>query len=428
MFIYQEFMAICRYLLTRAGFQEAWPVLLILASAILTAMVPLSIYQLKLGFFVGPYSFNFLEVLMPFLIAPVFFKTRKNKLMLCFGALFLFAGIFTAPLSQGDPMNALTGAYYTAIPFFYISCIRFTQFQKDLLKWGVLLLCMGVVAQVFIYGLGFKTYASAYTATQLGIEGEVTRVNSTIGAATGTTVYIFITAVLSSLLFVKRPLIFWAILIVSFLAMLVSQSRGATLMMLLYMIALGLPLLRESRFRVGGFGLRLVLLACALVSSAGFLYFKPDVVEQWRKRVDYFRGNALDTAGRLYRFEDAYNVFIDSNCMGVGWGNYSARKRLNHFRHGVVGTSSPHNVYLLLLAEAGLLALVLYLILIYKVLSIAWRNGRYMVFVALLLLFLIGHNVEYAYLHLPFLWVYALLLGYACHESVDRAGEVAMIR
>lgn len=420
MFFYHELMAMYRHLRTKAGFMEAWPVLLVLASAFLTTMVPLTIYQLKMAFFLGPYSFNFLELIMPVLIAPVFFRERKNKVLLGFAAIFLIIGVVSMPLARGDPMNAIIAAYYTAVPFLYVSCIRFTPFQKDLIKWGALILCLGLVVQVVIFGLGLKTYVSAYSGGELGVSGEVSRVSSTVGAATGTTVYIFIVAVLSSLLFIRCPVFFWGILAVSLVAMVISQSRGATLMMLLFMGGLGLPLLRESRFRGGGFWIRVILLCCGIGSVVGFLYLKPEVVEQWRKRIDYFQGNALDTAGRLYRFEEAYQAFLDSNMLGVGWGNYSPRKKMNPFGHGVVGNSSPHNVYLLLLAEAGILALVLYLLLICKVLSIAWRSGRHMVVVALLLLLIIGHNVEYSYLHVPFLWVYALLLAYACHENVDR--------
>jgi|GEM_PF-6902009 len=417
--LYKEIREILGYLKTPQGFKEGGPVLLVLALAFLSSMVPLTIYQLKFAFFLGNYSFNYLEILAPFLILPVLFKVKKNKLMLSFAVFFFFLGVATMPIAVSSPINALCVGCYTAIPFVYISCIRFTPFEKDLLKWGVLLLCVGIVLQVFIYGLGLKTYVSSYTGESLGVSGEVTRVNSTIAAATGTTVYIFMTAILSSLLFIRRPLVFWCILIVSLLAMVVSQSRGATLMMLCYMAVLGFPMLRESRFRGGGVFLRILLFGCAIASVGGFLYLKPAVVEQWRQRVEYFKGDAFNDAGRGVRYKEAYDTFLETNGLGVGFGNYSPRKKMMPFPSGVVGRSSPHNVYLLLLAETGVVGLIGYLLLIGAVLRVAWKSGRHMVCFALLILLTLGHNVEYVYLHIPYLWVYALLLAYACHQEVS---------
>ncbi|MDG1668453.1 MAG: O-antigen ligase family protein [Opitutae bacterium] len=417
--LYGELRSIYRYLKTKEGRQEGCPVLWVLASAFLVAMLPISVYQLKCAFFIGTYSINYLELLMPFLMLPALMRVKKNRLMLGFFFIFVVLGLVTAPLAVKSPLNALIVGAYTGLPFLYISCIQFTPFQKDLLKWGALALCLGLGLQVLIYGLGFKSYVSDYSGESLGVVGAVSRVGSTVGAATGTAVYIFISAVFSGVLFVRRPLVFWAILIFAAITILISQSRGSLLMIVLFTAALGLPLLKESTSRGGGFILRVVLLVCALCSAGGFLYFRPDVVEQWRKRVDYFRGDAFDDAGRGYRFAMAYETFKDSNGFGVGLGNYSARKKIMPFGADVVGISSPHNVYLLLLAETGVIGLISYLMLIGGVLLRAFKAGRHMVLVGLLIILFIGHNVEYVYLHSPFLWVFALLLAYACHSGPE---------
>lgn len=415
--LHNEIGSIYRYLKTKQGRQEGWPVFLVIASAFLVAMLPVSIYQLKCAFFIETYSINYLQVLMPFLMLPTLLRVKKNRVMLSFFFAFVFLGLVTAPLAAKSSLNCLIVGAYTGLPFLYISCIQFTPFQKDLLKWGVLLLCFGLGLQVLIYGLGLKTYVSAYSDGALGVVGEVSRVGSTAGAATGTAVYIFVTAVLSAVLFVKRPLVFWAILIFAAITILISQSRGSLLMIALFVAALGLPLLKESTSRGGGFILRVVLLLCALCSAGGFLYFKPDVVEQWRKRVDYMRGDITHIGGRDYRYAVAYETFVDSNGLGVGLGNYSARKKIMPFGANVVGTSSPHNVYLLMLTETGVVGLIAYLSLIGAVLWRAFKSGRHIALVGLAVILLIGHNVEYIYLHSPFLWVFGLLLAYACHDE-----------
>lgn len=417
MSLYKEIREILKYLRTLQGLREGWPVLLVLALAFLSTMVPITIYQQKFAFFLGNYNINYLEILAPFLILPVFFTVKKNKLILSFAVFFFCLGVGTMPIAASSPINAFCVGCYTAIPFLYISCIRFTPFEKDLLKWGVLLLCVGIVLQVFIYGLGLKTYVSSYTGDAIGVSGEVTRVNSTIGAATGTSVYIFMAAIFSSLIFIRRPLVFWCILIVSLLAIVVSQSRGGVLMMLCYMAVLVLPMLRESQFRGGGVFIRILLFGCAILAAGGFLYLKPALVEEWRQRVEYFKGEAFNDAGRGIRYEEAYDTFLETNGLGVGLGNYSPRKKMMPFPQGVVGRSSPHNVYLLLLAETGVVGFIGYLFLIGAVMWMAWKSGRHMVFFALLIVLTLGHNVEYVYLHIPHLWVYALLLAYACHQE-----------
>lgn len=414
----RELKEILAHLKTRYGFLEGLPVLVVLALAFLTSMVPVTIYQTKTAFFIGQYSFNYLEILAPFLMLPVFLQVKKSKLMLSFAVFFLFLGFATIPLAVSSPINAFCVGFYTAIPFLYVSCIRFTPFQKDLLKWGVLILCFGIIAQVFIYGLGFKTYVSGYTGEQLGVYGEVSRVNSTVAAATGTSVYIFMASILSSLLFIRRPLAFWLILIISLLAIAVSQSRGASIMMLLYLVALGFPMMREAGFISSGFFLRILTIGCVITALIGFLFVKPELVEEWRQRVDYFRGNAFDDAGRNWRYKEAYDNFSNTSGLGVGLGNYSPRKKMMPFPQGVVGRSSPHNVYLLLLAETGAVGLIGYLVLISLVMRLAWKHQRRMILIALLIIFFIGHNLEFVYLHIPYLWLYALILGYACHQQL----------
>ncbi|PQJ28060.1 O-antigen ligase family protein [Rubritalea profundi] len=414
--IRQELLNLYRYGKTSKGFSEAYPLLLILLATVVTSVVPTAIYQNYLCYEVGDYAIDLSLLTVSILFVPIITKTKKNPAMIGFCVFFLIFGLISIPLAKASEASAILTGIYTALPFLLVSCIRFTPFQGVLLRWIILIPFFAIVLQVLLYGLGFLTYVSESTGNEVGRIGEASRIGSTVGKATGTSVFIFLCALLSALLFIKRPFFFWGILAISFIATVITQSRGTTLMMACYLLALSTPFLKEANSKGGGFYVRILMLGGVLFGGAGFLYLKPDVVEQWRKRVDYFKGDAFDLAGRDVRGAQAIAIAKKSHYLGVGLGNYSPRKKLMLGSAKRAGIGSPHNVYLLLLGEIGIVGALGYIALQIRVLYRGYKYNRWMATIGLFILLGAGHNTEYVYLHMPFIWVFALLLAYVSHE------------
>lgn len=421
--LFSEFFILFKYARSRDGFKEAWPIALLFISIFLTSLIPHGtyIYQMCKVFTIGGeyYTISYFDILIPFLMAPVFFSTRKNWCVLGLGISFIILGLCSAPYAQLSASRAISCGIYTALPLIYISCIRFSPFQKDLIKWASLILCLGAGMQVILYGLGVFSYISDMSGETVGVIGSASRVSTTLGAATGTAVFIFLTGVLSALLFVGRPAIVWSILLFIMLCCFISQSRGALVMSAAFCGILLLTFTRDSRSHGGGVISRVGLLIFAALLFLSFYTSRQDLADQWQQRIFNAGGNIFDSTGRDYRFVEAYNTFVESNFMGIGMANYLGRQKFTPGNERQAAKSSPHNVYLLILAETGFLGICAYIVFLASIAISAYRYRRYMCLGALIVIWAIGHNVEIVYVLVPFLWIYGLLLAYASHRPIN---------
>ena len=146
--------------------------------------------------------------------------------------------------------------------------------------------------------------------------------------------------------------------------------------------------------------------------------FESSVLKVWEDRFYYLSGREFDS-GRFLRVEQAMLEFERSNYAGVGFGNYSARKKIIptvFTRINFIGASSPHNVYILLLVEIGILGILIYISFIAKILLSCLKKRILLpIFIPI---FFIGHNVEYVYLMHPFLWAFGLLVAIALSKNM----------
>jgi O-antigen ligase len=112
------------------------------------------------------------------------------------------------------------------------------------------------------------------------------------------------------------------------------------------------------------------LLTAATAASYDFLLEASDDrnLHNVVRRLEWFRGlEPEDQAveGRLYGAAEAWRMFLDAPLMGKGLGATMAE---------AVVAEGPHNMYLMLMGEQGLLGLAFYLLL----LAIFFRRGRWL--------------------------------------------------
>jgi O-antigen ligase len=290
--------------------------------------------------------------------------------------------------------------------------VRSIKFM-GLIFLGVL---MFVGLQVVLFTFGMVSMVSPKSGYVIGHEGVITRAVTTIAAPTGTGVALFLIGgvLIESmrLTLVIRALVMG--LILTIIALLCA--RGSLLMCFVYFLG-NIMISRELR-RAGfmwksfGFGL-ILLLAYFLVFRAGSAYSA--LAES---RAEGF----WDDTGRYERYYDAYNAFRQKPVIGWGVGCYQPRSWTIE-REGYVGETSPHNVYLLLLAEGGFALFLPYLVFLIYVFYDIMRRGGYSKLLFYTCIVVIGHQLEIVYWDLPVLGLYLIAIKTLVETRVADLGR-----
>lgn len=146
-------------------------------------------------------------------------------------------------------------------------------------------------------------------------------------------------------------------------AMLLTQSRGTWLAVAAFGICLLMPLWRDPvsrRYAV------VAVLCAALVLALGFAFI-PGATDRLQRFLD------LSDEGRVSVYEIAWDMFLDNFWFGVGPANFG-----NHWEEYNRGRSAedvgfPHNTWLQVLTETGVVGGALFAALVFYVLLGVWR-------------------------------------------------------
>ncbi|HZQ06343.1 MAG TPA: O-antigen ligase family protein, partial [Anaerolineae bacterium] len=168
-------------------------------------------------------------------------------------------------------------------------------------------------------------------------------------------------------------------------ALFYSYSRGAWIGVAAALGATAvLALVRTRRAAMIALGLALVVL---VVIGLGEINVVPDIItERFATVSDYFgfddvRGvNANDAnfaiVERRAHWQAALGMFEDSPWLGVGFGNYAIAYPNYSLPHWDDPLGHAHNYYLNVLAEAGVIGFVAYLLLWGAIFGYVWRATR----------------------------------------------------
>jgi O-antigen ligase len=157
----------------------------------------------------------------------------------------------------------------------------------------------------------------------------------------------------------KTRLIFWTTSLSLAAAIVRTGSRGAAVALAL---SFGVLLFKEGnigkKFKMGVLGL-IGISVLAVLS-----YQVPSVRDRWEKTL--VEGNL---AGREKIYPEALQMFVERPLLGWGMLNHTAELGA---RFGLVKLD-PHNMYLFVLTEVGLVGLIIFLIGVTKCWLAAWR-------------------------------------------------------
>lgn len=158
--------------------------------------------------------------------------------------------------------------------------------------------------------------------------------------------------------------------IVLLTAVMVTFSRSSWVSVFLMLVALAV-LYRQ-------YNLFLVTAVAGVIIIVAIPELRMVFMNILNRIIDLFSGG-VDTSNylRLVLFEGSFRIFFDSWLIGVGWRGFSDGFLTYYTLQETLGVYEPHNVIYLVFAELGIIGLLLFIFIVYKIFRIAWENTRF---------------------------------------------------
>ena len=326
-----------------------------------------------------------------------YLKVCKVLNLLCF--LFLLFSVINLAYCEGDLLlmllvNNLSFVLFIWIYFNFPLDYCHIKSTKKLLCISLFILCLEVV----IFSLGLVHYTSA---TGNEIEGEsfedIMRVSTTIGAATGTSLVLAVLGAICVSIEQSKVLKLCLYLLTT-LAILLTVSRGGILTWFLF------SLLYFYRNYYVDFSIKKRFLSLFFSFLVAFLLYDIGVFDPVLSRNDRADGDI--TNGRTERFEKGLITYYNSSYYGVGIGRvYPDKSVADSFYSPYF--SAPHNYYIIVLAENGIIGMILVGLLLLVVLFVV--DYKCLTSGMLVLLLLINFNTEGIWGYSEFASLFAFL-------------------
>lgn len=296
---------------------------------------------------------NFREFDMP----SIYLHTIVGCMFFFFFYLLIDVGIARI----GDAINIFVNDFafiYSFVLFFYFPLpLKILDKCKYLMLGALFVLSL----EVILYSTGLMSYTSA-AGTDL-LEGQyetagIFRVSTTIGAATGSAIIIAALGMLCSSFFYFNSLTRIFVLLLTTVTIFMTISRGSIIVWGIYLLFyIYVSFLKNTTFeqRIKVF----IVSTIVIIGAVNMGLFAPVMERQSR----------LNESENVYAGRDSKNDFMlgyiaENDYFGSGAGMFYPDKCLqgkyetkNNWGH------SPHNSYLLILAELGIIGLLLFIII-----------------------------------------------------------------
>ena len=318
------------------------------------------------------------------------------KILLGFQCFFCIIGALfsTYPNIVASLFNGLLYFYAIGLALSY----TFTPMQSQILKRVLFVSLILFTVEIFLFSTGVATF-SGIQGTE--IDG-IYRISTTAAAATGSAGLAFLLGVMSFYFYEKRVWGYVA-LALTLISILLLMTRGALLAFFMFVILYLIKYIKKS-FRT------FLKISCA-VAVLFFIVYKLGYVDPVLERVQQSIEEHDVTSGRDVLIDNVLADFNENNnpITGLGIGNVYPTKDVRTC--GIIPTfpGAPHNAYVLVFAEQGMLG-CLFFILFWLLVLIKTRKKE-ILFPALLSVVLILFNVETVFaVDTEFIFLIAILL------------------
>ncbi|NLI35631.1 MAG: O-antigen ligase family protein [Bacteroidales bacterium] len=295
------------------------------------------------------------------------------------------------------------------LPFAIISFLPIDDDWQKYLKYFVAIIVILLSAEVFLYSSGIMEYSIPLGKSRLG---EYIRISTTAGSATATGQVLFLLGVWCTDLWKNNRYFVLLITVVNVIGIGSTFSRGSIIMVILSFVVVVVSYLFSAILTKKSIKRYLVLLITFIFFCVTLVVIASKIgliaaIQQRTEQEDTIADS------RVERFNEALDVFYSSPIFGVGIGQYYNRMRFDNSSFRAIGNTSPHNQYLLILVETGILGVTLllagYIIVIRNILR-KWRSNHYGL--ALLNIFMIGMNTENILVEYKYNILFAIVIAW----------------
>lgn len=286
--------------------------------------------------------------------------------------------------------------WVTIIFVFYPLSKEQMEKTKYIMIPTLIILCI----ETMLYSFGILHYTSS-TGDELSHQeyANIFRISTTIGAATGTALILMILGFICTSKYKISTGLKVFLYVVTSISILLTISRGSIFTWCVYLLAAILIYFFSKGISVKKFFFVFLVLG-ALLGFYHHGFFNP-LIER-NAQLSY---SANIESNRDYLRENALRFARDSHYMGVGLGQVFPNKDVSSSINSVYKTA-PHNCYLIILAELGILGLALFLLMIIMMtLHLDFSSAASIGWIGLLL---VNFNTEGVILHSEF-WSVVIL-------------------
>lgn len=227
-------------------------------------------------------------------------------------------------------------------------------------RWIIIPSAIIISFEVILYATGVLSYSE-----ELGDQefGGISRISTTIGAATGTAVILYMLGgIILSLYTDLKSEMKWGIILLITVAIFFTISRGSIISWGIFLaIFIYKNYLRNSRFTTKLYAIMISFLALTVLNR--YNVFNP-VLERQEELVAQ---DLVDT-NRDYKVQKTLRYFRDSGYLGVGLGEMKVEKGLER-KVNVSCATGVHSFYYNTLGETGIVGLLLVMIFLIRMVT-----------------------------------------------------------
>lgn len=370
-------------------------------------VVPLSLKGLLRNEIMG------IPLFLPNLVLiPLFFVLTKQKQRGCKGLLrvlllqfsFCFLGFL---LNQYDNAIAhlLVGSYYFYAMFFAVT-FKITETQEYYIAKFFLWIFIGLSVEILLYSLGILTWSNIDIYANMDEYAGIFRFTSTIGNP-NLSAHVMVVLGLLVFYYHQDSLLGYTILGLLFAVLLVLVCRGA---LLVFLIFVALYFLKKGRNFKTGLG--------AIVAALVIIFFMNQyhMFDAVAERSDAVTDDV--TSGRTERLDATFKAVSEnhSEVLGLGFTNIAVNVDMRQFNYEGSYKLAPHNVWMLVYAEQGIIGLafmtIFWLLALRRI-----KDDRFFFYLSLAILLILFNTEATTVAEETFIFLVAYVLTIALNHS-----------
>jgi O-antigen ligase len=239
---------------------------------------------------------------------------------------------------------------------FVFSLFPLSYRHFKILKIPIITILIIICLEIVLYSFGILKYSESLGDQEYG---GITRISTTIGAATGTAVAVLLLlGIAYPLVNPKKEIVKNSILYFSGAAILITLSRGS---IIAFMIILTIFLYKKYfQNKLKNIFKNIFKVAFSLI-IAFLIGNNFGIFDSVLERSNSLNSNENLSSGRFDRWQSSFEFISESPIIGNGPNYYTILKRARHMDIDSLDLFSPHNTFFLILMQTGIIGFLVFL-------------------------------------------------------------------